>query len=71
MAGYRCIFVEMENNKIVESLKLDNDKEAIKYGSKISKTINEQVMVFRGIAIVDERPSMRALFEAQNKRSEE
>lgn len=57
----------METNKVVDSMKLPDSKAAIRRAAQISKTMNTQIVVFRGIAIVDERPSMAVLFGADNQ----
>jgi hypothetical protein len=67
MKGSRYIFLDIETNRVVDGMKLPDSKAAIRRAAQLSKTMNTQIVVFRGIAIVDERPSMAALFEMDRK----
>lgn len=67
MKGSRYLFMEADSGKIVDKMKLPDSKAAIRRAGQLSKTLNAQIVVFRGIAIVDDRPSMAALFEAEQE----
>jgi hypothetical protein len=53
----RYLFMGVESGKIIDRLALPSNKEAFRVAAQISRTTNEQIVVLRAIAIVDERLS--------------
>ena len=59
------LFYSSFYNSVIDRLRLGSDEEAVRTAARISKTTNEEIRVYREVAIVDERPSMSALLESE------